>query len=229
MVKRASWKSNNVIFRDGGSNILATTASMWSREYTLGVRSSSIRSGNILPLLYLRIKYVLLLRYAPQHRHLQTKLATPRLNDFFRSQLVCGLFAWLINHQPTVLFSQNKPATSNQPAVLFSQNKPAPAISPQSNEQAVDCPCSLQWWRSWAAERTFNARTYGLVWQVGCLVQQISPLIHCSFHHIFTIFPKTLKLQLSIIHPLFHSHYIALTNQSCMWVHVTRLPVHLCN
>jgi hypothetical protein len=25
------------------------------------------------------------------------------------------LFAWLISHQPTVLFSQNKPATSNQP------------------------------------------------------------------------------------------------------------------
>jgi hypothetical protein len=29
-------------------------------------------------------------------------------------------FAWLINHQPTILFSQNKPAISNQPAVLFS-------------------------------------------------------------------------------------------------------------
>jgi hypothetical protein len=26
-----------------------------------------------------------------------------------------ALFAWLISHQPTVLFSQNKPATSNQP------------------------------------------------------------------------------------------------------------------
>jgi hypothetical protein len=38
-----------------------------------------------------------------------------------------GLFAWLISHQPAVLFSHNKPATSNQPAVLFSQNKPAPA------------------------------------------------------------------------------------------------------
>jgi hypothetical protein len=47
-----------------------------------------------------------------------------------------ALFAWLISHQPTVLFSQNKPATSNQPAVLFSQNKPAPAISHQPNEQA---------------------------------------------------------------------------------------------
>jgi hypothetical protein len=47
-----------------------------------------------------------------------------------------SLFAWLISHQPAVLFSQNKPATSNQPALLFSQNKSAPAISHQPNEQA---------------------------------------------------------------------------------------------
>jgi hypothetical protein len=40
-----------------------------------------------------------------------------------------ALFAWLISHQPAILFSQNKPATSNQPTVLFSQNKPAPATS----------------------------------------------------------------------------------------------------
>jgi hypothetical protein len=41
-------------------------------------------------------------------------------------------------YQPpaAVLFSQNKPATSNQPAVLFSHNKSAPAISHQPNEQA---------------------------------------------------------------------------------------------
>jgi hypothetical protein len=38
-----------------------------------------------------------------------------------------ALFVWLISHQPTVLFSQNKPATNNQPAILFSQNKSAPA------------------------------------------------------------------------------------------------------
>jgi hypothetical protein len=44
------------------------------------------------------------------------------------------LFAWLISHQPAVLFSQNKPTTSNQPTVFFSQNKPAPAISHQPNE-----------------------------------------------------------------------------------------------
>jgi hypothetical protein len=47
-----------------------------------------------------------------------------------------GLFVRLISHQPAVLFSQNKPATSNQPAVLFSQNKSAPAIRRQPNEQA---------------------------------------------------------------------------------------------
>jgi hypothetical protein len=47
-----------------------------------------------------------------------------------------ALFAWLISHQPAVLFPQNKPATSNQPAVPFSQNKPAPAISHQPTEQA---------------------------------------------------------------------------------------------
>jgi hypothetical protein len=40
-----------------------------------------------------------------------------------------ALFVWLISHQPTVFFSQNKPAISNQPTILFSQNKTAPAIS----------------------------------------------------------------------------------------------------
>jgi hypothetical protein len=39
------------------------------------------------------------------------------------------LFVRPISHQLAVLFSQNKPATSNQPAVLFSQNKSASAIS----------------------------------------------------------------------------------------------------
>jgi hypothetical protein len=49
---------------------------------------------------------------------------------------VTSLFVRLISHQPAVLFSRDKPATSNQPAVLFSQNKSAPAISHQPNEQA---------------------------------------------------------------------------------------------
>jgi hypothetical protein len=50
-----------------------------------------------------------------------------------------ALFVWLISHQSTVLFSQNKPATGNQPTVLFSQNKPASAINHQPNEQAGGC------------------------------------------------------------------------------------------
>jgi hypothetical protein len=50
---------------------------------------------------------------------------------------ITSLFVRLISHQPAVLFSHNKSATSNQPAVIFSQNKPAPAISHQPNEQAV--------------------------------------------------------------------------------------------
>jgi hypothetical protein len=58
------------------------------------------------------------------------------LEELGRRCRACALFAWLISHQPTVLFSHNKPATSNQPAVLFSQNKPAPAISHQPAEQA---------------------------------------------------------------------------------------------
>jgi hypothetical protein len=49
-----------------------------------------------------------------------------------------SLFAWLISHQPALLFSHNKSPTSNQPAVRFSRNKPGPAISHRPNEQAAD-------------------------------------------------------------------------------------------
>jgi hypothetical protein len=49
-----------------------------------------------------------------------------------------SLFVWLISHQPSVLFSQDKPVISNQLTVFFSQNKSAPAISHQPNEQAED-------------------------------------------------------------------------------------------
>jgi hypothetical protein len=60
------------------------------------------------------------------------------IDQHFSGNRICSnaLFIWLISHQPVVLFSQNKPSTSNQPAVLFSQNKSAPAISHQPNEQA---------------------------------------------------------------------------------------------
>jgi hypothetical protein len=47
-----------------------------------------------------------------------------------RCNITYVLFAWLISHQPVVLFSQNKSATSNQPAVLFSQNKSATSNQP---------------------------------------------------------------------------------------------------
>jgi hypothetical protein len=49
------------------------------------------------------------------------------------------LFAWLISHEATVLFSQNKSVTSNQPAVLFSQNEPASAISHQPPAKQTGC------------------------------------------------------------------------------------------
>jgi hypothetical protein len=57
--------------------------------------------------------------------------------DFFYMCEIMALFAWLISHQPTVIFSQNKPATGNQAAILFSQNKSALAISHQPNEQSI--------------------------------------------------------------------------------------------
>jgi hypothetical protein len=59
---------------------------------------------------------------------------------------ITALFASLISHQPAVLFSQNKPATSNQPAVLFSHNKPAPAIShqPPANRTGCTIPGEVQ-------------------------------------------------------------------------------------
>jgi hypothetical protein len=65
--------------------------------------------------------------------------AVPETHDglLLRSVGCIVLFVWLISHQPTVLFSQNKSATSNQPTVLFFQNKSAPATSHQPNEQAV--------------------------------------------------------------------------------------------
>jgi hypothetical protein len=53
-----------------------------------------------------------------------------------------SLFVRLISHHPAVLFSQNKPATSNQQTVFFSHNKSAPAISHQPNKQTVNYPDS---------------------------------------------------------------------------------------
>jgi hypothetical protein len=46
------------------------------------------------------------------------------------------LFAWLINHQSSVFFSENK-STTNNTAVLFSQNKLAPTTDHQPNQHTV--------------------------------------------------------------------------------------------
>jgi hypothetical protein len=72
----------------------------------------------------------------PTHGHLEPGSHRPR-HLVWRTDPTHSLFVRLISHQPAVLLSQNKPATSNQPAVLFSQNKSTPAISHQPNEQAA--------------------------------------------------------------------------------------------
>jgi hypothetical protein len=55
-----------------------------------------------------------------------------------KRQQTSALFIWLIRHQPTVLFSQNKPATSrNQTTILFFQNKSTPATN-QTNKLQMD-------------------------------------------------------------------------------------------
>jgi hypothetical protein len=65
-----------------------------------------------------------------------------RLREKKIAEVSTAPFAWLISHQPALLFFQNKPATFNQPTVLFSQNKPASAISYQPNEP-VACDLSI--------------------------------------------------------------------------------------
>jgi hypothetical protein len=52
--------------------------------------------------------------------------------------LFYALFVWLISLQPAVLFSRNKPATSNQPVVLFSQNKSAPVTSTSQTNRPLE-------------------------------------------------------------------------------------------
>jgi hypothetical protein len=59
-----------------------------------------------------------------------------------------SLFVRLISHQPAVLFSQNKPTTSNQSAVILSQNKSAPATS-QTNRLLVETQDFIIYTRKW--------------------------------------------------------------------------------
>jgi hypothetical protein len=95
------------------------------------------------------------------------------------------LFVWLISHQPAVLFSQNKPNTSNQLAVLFSQNKSASDISHQPNEQAV-------YTKGWLAEMLFGWHILaylGLSWLISShIILFILPAEHYSFYQ-----PNTLR------------------------------------
>jgi hypothetical protein len=102
---------------------------------------------------------------------------------------IVSLFAWLISHQPTVLFSQSKPATSNQPAVLFSQNKPATAISHQPNEQAVYLKhfmpiLGTAWFMSISSKRdcqsTWPAGILPKVPPNGTMTRKVEALVPCT-------------------------------------------------
>jgi hypothetical protein len=78
-----------------------------------------------------------LIKYTKRHMFEVVNVGKKLTNHTRAESFESALFVRLISHQPAVLFSQNKSATSNQPAVFFSQNKPAPAISHQPNEQAT--------------------------------------------------------------------------------------------
>jgi hypothetical protein len=49
-----------------------------------------------------------------------------------------ALFAWLISHQPTVLFSQNKPARTSQRCSSLRTNQHQPSATSQRNRLG-DC------------------------------------------------------------------------------------------
>jgi hypothetical protein len=65
-------------------------------------------------------------------------------------QWMCALslFAWIINHQPAVLFSQNKPATSQQYFSLSTNQHQTPATS-QTNRLSQHATCALTDARRW--------------------------------------------------------------------------------
>jgi hypothetical protein len=78
-------------------------------------------------------------RSSKQNHHIRGLFASQVSHSKNKNSVfaIYTLFVWLISQQATVLFSQNKLATSNQPVVLFSQNKSAPATNRQPNEQAA--------------------------------------------------------------------------------------------
>jgi hypothetical protein len=91
------------------------------------------QSSTLIPFITSATNYRLTSAARPaDHFARQGNAATPQSKHLLahRGRLPStALFVWLISHQPTVFFSQNKPAISNQPTILFSQNKTAPAIS----------------------------------------------------------------------------------------------------
>jgi hypothetical protein len=88
-----------------------------------------------------------------------------------------ALFVWLISHQPTILFYQNKPVTSNQPVVLFSQNKSAPAISYQPNEQTA------RWWVH-----------HHILHELVILQPAANDVIHHDYEHVWITFSPMTKI-----------------------------------
>jgi hypothetical protein len=92
-----------------------TASHYMTMRFEIPIENSHNKSNNNIPMLHLWVE-------------------SPSLVSL-GGHLPCRLFVRLISHQPQVLFSQNKTATSNQPAVLFSHSKSAPATCHQPNEQ----------------------------------------------------------------------------------------------
>jgi hypothetical protein len=78
------------------------------------------------------------------------------------------MFIWFINHQLTVLFSQNKSSSSNQPAVFFLQNKSAPATS-QTNRLTMTAIKALE---AQIAELNFHDKDFFIFFSICKNIQQ---------------------------------------------------------
>jgi hypothetical protein len=125
-----------------------------------------------------------------------------------KSEETNALFVWLINHQPPVLFSQNKSTTSNQAAVLFSQNKSAPAINHQPNGQAAR-PLPRPSFRNTLPNNHLQS-THAILrpwpyWEFG-----MSPYcrVHCVMAHPCSLVSKSHILQVELSLPAeLNSHW----------------------
>jgi hypothetical protein len=81
-------------------------------------------------------------------------------------QYICALFVWLISHQPTVLFSQNKPVITNQPSPTSQQyfslrtNQHQPSATGRTNRLLL-CMISLTIYQTWQLIQTKSLHRYG--------------------------------------------------------------------